>query len=210
MAGLVSSATLQTGTQLGASGGAGYYEITKWNVSYTTLTINSSDIAFTGLGSSGDCVSNTSGLGNVDGATCTLGSIAADELLWIGDFINESTEVTVLNFTGTLTNASVCYNTTGGGNITLRMEDVGGDCNYNRFNLSGYTDSVAFVSFDRQVAAYTECYVIVELNSTLQTETCFRLDEDTTLDESNLSTILASVVVSVTLISVGSQWDSKT
>jgi len=210
LAGVVEAATLTTGTQLKA-GSSGWYEVTRWNISYTTLTINSSHLTFTGLTNGTDVVSNTTGVWCVDANTCRITAATVDELLWVySDFINVTSAVTVSNFSGSTTNLTLTYNSSGTANITLNLEDLDGDCNYGISAVGNYTNNVKDVYFDRALTDFTDCRVVIALNSSTQNSTQITVDEDETVSETNLTTIIGAVGVTLILITKGYQWDSVT
>jgi len=201
---------LATGTRLGVTSEDGRYIIDRWNVSSTKLLINDTHINISGLAASSDCITNTSGVYAIDSAECILPPTAADQLLWISDgFINVTSEVTILNFTGNLTDLTLHYSTTGGGNITLLLDDLAGDCNYGTTAVSGNASTVKDIYFDHSIAAFTECSVTLELNST-SGEYQIDVEEDSDIDEANLATIITATALSITSIIYSRQWDSET
>ena len=210
LGGNAEAATIETGTQLGASAGTNYYTVYMWQINYTTLTISSTNITFAGLNANSDVFTTTQGLLCNDVTTCdNLGNISSADNLIIHDFLSNTSTIDILSMTGNLTNMTICYNSTGAGNITITMEDQGGDCNYGSFNAPSNTSNIYLVWFDRKIAAFTECNITLQTNGTAQTEVCIHVFEDESMSETTLATILAAIGITVLLISKGHQWDTE-
>jgi hypothetical protein len=202
--------TLETGIKFGSTGDSGYYEVNFYQVNYSTLTINTTNVYLTGLSNDTDAVSNTTGLLCRDANECLLGLIGSDEKIYINDFIENASSLILLNITGTNTDFFIYYNSTGEANLTIKMDDLGNDCNYGLTAVTGNTTNIKEVHFDRAVSAFYECTVILETNSTTQTGTWVELSEDESASEVSLSTIIAATAATITLVTKAYIWDTKT
>jgi len=201
--------TIGTGVQIGSSDGAGLYNVTQWDLA-ANLTINASEITLSGMPALQDTASNTSGLWCQDSASCTIDDIAADEQLWMNDWIGNTSGPVVRNITGaSLQDVILTYNTTGGGNITLKLDDLTDDCNYGKFAITGNTSNVEYFYFERSLVAYTACDVTIELNSTEQADVLIEVKEDESMSDTTLATILAAMGLTSILVSHGYQHKSK-
>ena len=210
LGGSTQGATLETGTQIGPSTGTNYYTVYFWQINYTSMTVNSTNITFTGLNTNSDVFTTVQGLLCLDSTTCTnIGHTNTSDNLIIHDLVWNTTGIDILSMTGNLTNMTVCYNSSSVGNFTLVMEDQGGDCNYGSFNAPSNTSNIYLVWFDRKIAAFTECNITLQTNGTAQTEVCIHVFEDESMSETTLATILAAIGITVLLISKGHQWDTE-
>ena len=135
---------------------------------------------------------------------CLMAASAAAELS-----VSGSTEVDINNNSGNATSQTICYNSTGGGNITISlMGNLSGACNYGRFNASGYTDTVESLEFMRN-DTFSECNLTVYLSDEAITDGCFMVYENEAAGDTNLTAIIAASAVAVTVIFAIYKWTSS-
>lgn len=141
---------------------------------------------------------------------CTNGSVSNISFTYTFNVtISTTVNMTFLNATGNLTNMTVCYNTTAGSNMTLMMEDLGGDCNYGVSNASGRDSSIKDILFPRNESSLQECNLTLRANSTAGVY-CILLQEDEEVSESNLAAIIAASAIAIITIIHALRWDSIT
>lgn len=192
--GIGNSAELITGTELGVSSQSGYYNITEYDITFTYLNINSTNINISGF-SSADVFTTNLGLLAIDVTEILLNATATDDNLYIFNIFNTTSNISVINLTGSLTNFTLCYNGTAAGNITMSLPDLDGDCNYGTFNTSNYNHTISQYDFPRDILNVSTCSPIrIRLdNTTISGQNyCFRVFEDESVSESNLATIIIS------------------
>lgn len=202
LTGLASAASLEAGTRLGASGGAGYYTLEKYDVSFSTLTINSSEINITGLSSGSDVFNVSDGvLYYQDVTEAILPSTATDETIRIGDLISNTSAITITNMTGNFTHATVCYTSTGVGNITVNLDNVSGACWYT-------ADLKRWVRMPRSASSFSNCTLTYTTNATAGSY-CVSFSPDPSLNATELSGIVAAAAVAITGVIIATGWTTR-
>ena len=208
--GLGEATLIGEGVEVGSSGGTTYYTVNMWDVS-ANVSVNSTNIVLYGMDPNQDTISNTSGLWCQNSASCTLVNISGGELIWVNNWVGNTSAPEVINITGSsLTDIILRYNTSGGGNITLILDDLSDDCNYGKFAVTGNTSNLEYFYFARSLSAFTECDLVLQMNSSAQTTPSdIEIKEDESMSDTTLSTILAAMGITALVVSHGYQHKSK-
>jgi len=199
----VDAAVLGAGTQLGASDGSGYYTIEGWNVSFTTLTINSSQINISGMDEGMDVYNVTSQVFHAQDVNETIFTATnTNETVRIADLLSYTSNITYINLTSNFSTATVCYNTTGVGNITLLMDaDSNSRCFYKASNT-------AYIYYNRSSSTMADCTLILQTNATSGSY-CSTVEPDLSVNETNITSIVAVGAVTIIGVIAAMAWTTK-
>ena len=200
MAGMVNAVgTIQSGSRFQPSSGTGYYE-TNTTFTFAELQVQASLLNVTGLPAGTDVFDLTNGvLIAIDTTNFTRPNTNTNTVLKIGDFVYFP--VDIINMSGNFTDMTICLNNSAPMNFTINMSDLGGYCNYK-------SSWASKITFPRSLTSVTSCFLTIETNSTTGI-VCLNINEDTTLDDTNLAGIIGSAAVTITSIVVLYAWTSK-
>jgi hypothetical protein len=190
--GIGNSIEIGTNVKIGSSNGTSFYNNTAL-FNATSIIIDSTNINFT-FADQKDVFTENLGLLYFDTTEAILNQTDTLDQLNIFDFVT-STNITILNITGSLTNFSIKYSGNTTGLLEFNLPSLSNECNYGVFNILGKQRSIDYYVFPVSLQNFTTCNFTAHADNRTNGTYEVRIQENDANKDSNLpSSIVTSFI----------------